>query len=176
MSIVDKLIRKLVSPYRQRHYYEDLIQDSYMEVEKCRAKFKGDSKFTTYLYLSLKGFIINRVKYYSNIIRIPRNNVSLNFQIYGYCPYDEIPLKPYDKHVACDTVETSDDFIRREFNYNLSIAKSLLSDKEYNYVLLYIQGYSMAEIGRFESVSRETISQRFKKIKEKLKGKYEEGI
>ena len=164
MSTVDKLIRKLVSPYRQRHYYEDLLQDSYMEVEKCRAKFKGEAKFTTYLYLSLKGFIINRVKYYSNIIRIPRNNTNVSFQIYGYS-CDDISLNPYDEYPTRGIIS--------EVKHNLTIAKSLLNTKEYSYVLLYIQGYSMSEIGKMESVSRETMSQRFKKIKEKLKGKYE---
>ena len=169
--MITKIINKLTKPYRNKDYYLDLTQDLYIEALKCKQKYNpSKGKFSTYLYNSLSKVIYNMLKHYVCIIHMPRylNSDKFNIEVCSnITENNEGEINIYDMTPMVESNSI-------EIEHNLIIAKELLTDIEYRTLVLYIKGYTKSEISKADGVSRQAVDSRFKNIKNKLKGKYEE--
>ncbi len=160
----EQMIRAMLKKFKRKSYYEDLCQDLRITTMDCMETYdpkKSNAKFKTYLFKALRVSKYNNLKNYMFAMRIPRHvkvTDDMNLGV-ATCDFENVQ-STYSNY---DNVA-----------HNLKIAKSILTEKEYELLVLYIKGYKQSELAEMRGVSRQAINDTFNRMRNKLKGKYEE--
>lgn len=160
----EQMIRTMLRSYKRKNYYEDLCQDLRITAMHCLETYdpkKSNAKFKTYLFKALRVSKYNNLKNYMFAMRIPRH-VKVT---------EDMNLSAK----SCDFEDVQSTYLNYEnVEHNLKIAKNILTEKEYELLVLHIKGYKQSELAEMRGVSRQAINDTFNRMRNKLKGKYEE--
>ncbi len=122
---------------------EDLFQEIALKLWQSRASFRGDAKFSTWMY---------RVALNTAITSLRRRRPDLRYP--GDVP--DLAVEPPDDGMA-DRYE------------KLSSAIRLLDDAEKALIMLYLEGMSYAEMAEALGITENYIGVKLSRIKDKLK-------
>lgn len=161
----DKSIKNLLLKYKHCSFYEDLLQECYIEIYNLIDKFSSD-RGATFLTFMRKVLVtrINRKLRYQTLVRIPE-----------YLPYERnfefVSQYTYDKNGEIEDIfETIsvEDNDNTDLKLHLQEIKKMLSEKQLKTLDLIYKGYSYNEIAKLENTSYQAIPGRLRKIKNKL--------
>lgn len=135
---------------KNREEAEEVSQDTFIKVYKSLSRFKGDSKFSTWIY---------RVAYNTCLDRIKKNKRQLN----------EIAIDEFTEH----KIKTIDDALENleTFEQQRTIQEciqQLPSDDSFILTLFYYEDLSLEEISKIVNIDANTIKVRLFRSRKKL--------
>ncbi len=135
---------------KNREEAEEVAQDTFMKAYSSLDRFKGDSKFSTWLY---------RIAYNTSLDRIKKNKKFLK----------EVAINEFTEHEVKTVDTVLDDMISEEKNVVIqqSIAK-LPSDDSALMTLYYFDDLSLNELSEVLDLSTNTIKVRLFRCRKKL--------
>lgn len=135
---------------KNREEAEEVAQDTFIKAYKSLDRFKGDSKFSTWIY---------RVAYNSSLDRIKKNKKHLNnVEINEFTAHQVITIDN-----ALDAMETQE----REASIKKSI-DLLPSEDGFLLTLYYFDDLSLDEISKIVGISANTIKVKLFRCRKKL--------
>ena len=163
--LVEKHQKRMVNiAYRMMGDYDaacEVVQDAFFQAYKAIRKFRGEARFSTWLYRIVINLSKNRIKQMKT--RLEREGVSLNAPIEteeGEVPHDP----PAEDPSALEQME------RKEVQTAVQVCISALDD-DYREVLVLrdIQGLSYDEIGEILKIPGGTVKSRLFRARDALK-------
>jgi RNA polymerase sigma-70 factor, ECF subfamily len=140
-----RIIHKVCNLYmKDLQGKEDLFQEILLNAWKGSKNFKGDSKFSTWLY---RVALNTAITFYRKGSRQPNTGTSINFLV------NDIP----------DVLENN------ELTQAMYRAIADLSKIDKAIVLLYLEEYNYHEIGEVTGISANNVAVKMSRIKEKLR-------
>ena len=135
---------------KNREEAEEVAQDSFLKVYRSLQKFKGDSKFSTWIY---------KVTYNSCLDRIKKNK-----KYYNHVPIDEFTthqIKTIDN--ALDKLENEERELAIQNCINL-----LSSEESFLITLYYFEDQSLDEISKIVGLTPNNVKVKLFRIRKKL--------
>lgn len=144
-NMVYSLVCKMVRPSEDA---EEVAQDSFLKAFKSIKQFKGDSKFSTWLY---------KIAYFTAINHLRKNKMLT-------CPIDMSTFDSGDK-TAIEALNDEDQkqYIEKAMNYLKPIEKNLIT-------LFYLDEFSNKEIQEITGLSQSNIKVSLMRTRKKLYG------
>lgn len=135
---------------KNREEAEEVSQDTFIKVYKSLSKFKGDSKFSTWIY---------RVAYNTCLDRIKKNKRQWN----------DVTIDEFTEH----KIKTIDDALENleKFEQQRTIQEciqQLPSDDSFILTLFYFEDLSLEEISKIVNIDANTIKVRLFRSRKKL--------
>lgn len=135
---------------KNREEAEEVSQDTFIKVYKSLGKFKGESKFSTWIY---------RVAYNTCLDRIKRNKRK----------FDEVTIDEFTEH----KIKTIDNALEKleAFEQEQAIQECiqlLPSDDSFILTLFYFEELSLEEISKIVNVEANTLKVRLHRSRKKL--------
>lgn len=135
---------------KNREEAEEVSQDTFIKVYKSLAKFKGDSKFSTWIY---------RIAYNTCLDRLKRNKRQWN----------EVAIDELTEH----KIKTIDDALENMESYEQQQAireciQQLPSDDSFLLTLYYFEDLSLDEISKIVNIEANTIKVKLFRSRKKL--------
>ena len=140
----------------------DLVQEGMIGVFKAITSFNGKSSFKTYVYTCIRSNIITAVKKSNRIKHKPLNNY---LSLSGFEGEDE------DKTllISDKNFDPEKNYIEKEEEKELkNKIKESLSDFEHQILILYLQGFSYADISKKTNKKEKSIDNAIQRIRRKL--------
>lgn len=168
-------LEKIINKYKHavnsvaRSYFlnsgdsDDLIQEGMIGLFKAINTYDGSkSSFSNYVYLCIKSSIISAIKKSNAFKNVPLNNY---VSIYG------LNEDADDKNSAISDLsfDPEETFINRETANELKVCiKNVLSSLEFKILVLYLEGYTYAEIGERVNKPLKSIDNAIQRIRKKI--------
>ncbi|HLT32420.1 MAG TPA: sigma-70 family RNA polymerase sigma factor [Aquaticitalea sp.] len=135
---------------KNREEAEEVSQDTFIKVYKSLAKFKGESKFSTWIY---------RVAYNTCLDRLKKNKRQLN----------EVAIDEFTEH----KLKTLDDALEHLEKHEQQRAiqdclQQLPSDDSFILTLFYFEDLSLDEISKIVSIDANTVKVRLFRSRKRL--------
>jgi len=124
---------------------QDLFQEIVVQLWKSYPNFRGDSKFSTWLY-----------------------RIALNTAISGFRKH-RIPVISFDPGTFHEPVSMESDADREEQVQKMYSAIKRLSDVEKGIIMMYLEEKSYEEMEEVFGISQNTLRVKINRIKEKLR-------
>lgn len=140
----------------------DLVQEGMIGVFKAITSFNGKSSFKTYVYTCIRSNIITAVKKSNRIKHKPLNNY---LSLSGFDGDDE------DKTllISDKNFDPEKNYIEKEEEKELkNKIKESLSAFEHQILILYLQGFSYADISKKTNKKEKSIDNAIQRIRRKL--------
>ena len=135
---------------KNREEAEEVSQDTFIKAYKSLSKFKGDSKFSTWIY---------KITYYTSLDRIKKNKKHLNDV--GIDEFTEHQIKTIDN--ALDNLETQE---RRK---SIKDCIALLpNDDSFLLTLYYFDELSFEEISKIVGITANNVKVKIFRSRKKL--------
>jgi RNA polymerase sigma-70 factor (ECF subfamily) len=132
----------------------DLVQDIWGKLIRARRSFRGDARFTTYLFALARNRVIDH--YRAEVGRRPADAVLVGTVDVGDIPGRDENTPDERAHLCA--------LIRRSLTY-----VEALPPIQRETVLLYVEGLNLVEIGEVTQVSAETARSRLRRALAKLR-------
>lgn len=132
--------------------HDDVISDLYMYVDKSLERYDSEKGVppTTYVYVMCKWELIRKC-------RKIKNSKDCYFEDLQYSDVRDRAMDIED--IAVDNV----------FNQELlNSYRSILTEREYEYIVLALHGYSWADVARMKKVSRQAVNNTVSSMREKI--------
>lgn len=137
---------------KNREEAEELAQDTFVKVYKSLDKFKGESKFSTWIY---------RVAYNSCLDRLKRNKRQLN----------EVEINEFTEHNIKTLDNALDNLEMYEQQKTIqNCLQQLPSEDGFLMTLYYYEELSLDEIATIVNIEANTVKVRLFRIRKKLAG------
>ena len=142
---VHRWLTRLVGPVPDR---EDLVQEVFLAVYRGLPRFRGDARFTTWLYRIVANIACTHLR--------RRSRTPATYQL------DDLPL--------ADPDATPEETARRrqEVLLVLELLERLTPPKRVAYLLRVVEGLSLVEIGRIVEAQLPAVGQRVKHARREL--------
>ena len=135
---------------KNREEAEEVSQDTFIKTYKSLHKFKGDSKFSTWIY---------KVAYNSCLDRIKKNKKHL----------DDVELNEYTEHQVKTIDNAFDALVEEERNQLIQECLHLLSsDDSYLLTLYYFEEQSLDEIANIVGLTANNVKVKLFRSRQKL--------
>ena len=135
---------------KNREEAEEVSQDTFIKAYKSLSKFKGDSKFSTWIY---------KITYYTSLDRIKKNKKHLNDV--GIDEFTEHQIKTIDN--ALDNLET------QERSKSIKDCIALLpNDDSFLLTLYYFDELSFEEISKIVGITANNVKVKIFRSRKKL--------
>jgi RNA polymerase sigma factor (sigma-70 family) len=135
---------------RNREEAEEVAQDAFIKVFKSLDKFKGDSKFSTWIY---------KVTYNTCLDRIKKNKKHLN----------DVPIDEFTFN-KLETIDNAlDNLIKEEKNRLIkNCINKLPEDSRALLTLFYFEDLSLEEISKIINIEANTVKEKLFRTRKKL--------
>ena len=135
---------------KNREEAEEVSQDTFIKAYKSLSKFKGDSKFSTWIY---------KIAYYTSLDRIKKNKKHLNDV--GIDEFTEHQIKTIDN--ALESLE------QKEHNKTIQDCLNLLpNDDGFLLTLYYFEELSLEEISKIVDITANNVKVKIFRSRKKL--------
>jgi RNA polymerase sporulation-specific sigma factor len=161
LGLVHSILRKFNLPDSQ---YQELYSEGVLGLVEAAKRYKpGKAKFSTYAYFRVKGAILNFIQNNKSIIKIPwrRNKDGEKIKVVSLSPTSE------DEDWNQQQFDISDEekgYASVELEESL---KKILTNQEYEILLLKMEGYSLNEISEKIKIPQKKINEFMELIKMK---------
>lgn len=135
---------------KNREEAEEVSQDTFIKVYKSLSKFKGDSKFSTWIY---------KVAYNTCLDRIKRNKRHMN----------EVAIDEFTEHQVKTIDNALDTLERDEQQQTIQDCLQLLpSEDSFLLTLFYFEDLSLEEISKIVGIEANTVKVKLFRSRKKL--------
>ncbi len=140
-------LTRLVGPVPER---EDLVQEVFLAVHRGLPSFRGDARFSTWLYRIVTNIACTHLR--------RRSRTPATFQV------DDLPL--------AGEVKTPEEAARQrqQMRLVLQLLDRVKPDKRVAFILREVEGMSLKEIGRIVDAKPAAVGQRVKHARRELEG------
>ncbi|MCD7964014.1 MAG: sigma-70 family RNA polymerase sigma factor [Rikenellaceae bacterium] len=149
-KVIDKyksIFIKISNAYAKNNFEkEELINDMIFEVRKSHDNFRGESKFSTWLYRVAVNTAMNHAR--------RKKYRFLSLTDYPVSMGDELKVIEYEKNTEVEI---------------LYYCIEQLNNKDKALIILYLEGLTHNEISEITGVTKTNVGTRIQRIKEKLK-------
>jgi len=135
---------------KNREEAEEVAQDAFIKVYKSLEKFKGDSKFSTWIY---------RVTYNTCLDRIKKNKKHIN----------DVPIDKFTEHKLEAVDNALENMIKAERSELVKqCVDKLPSESAYLLTLFYFEELSLEEIAKIINIEANTVKVKLFRARKKL--------
>jgi len=147
-----KIYRKCLSFVKDSSLAEDLTHDIFIKTLLNLAKFKGKSKFSTWIYSITYNYCIDYI----------RKSRKMNY----------VEISEEENRLEQDDYEDDGYLIEVETGRMIELLEMLRADEKMILLMKYQDGLSIKEIQKLLNVSESAIKMRIKRAKEKMRELY----
>lgn len=135
---------------KNREEAEEVSQDTFIKVYKSLHKFKGDSKFSTWIY---------KVAYHSCLDRIKKNKRK----------FSEVEINKFTEHQLKSIDNALDNLLEEEQKQSIQTCLNLLpSDDSFLLTLYYFEEQSLDEIAEIVGITANNVKVKLFRSRKKL--------